>query len=452
MSELQPVIKDGKMSLQKTGGQGPQYKILLVDDEENILSSLRRLLRKENLEVHDTTSPEEALRLLSLNDYAVLISDHRMPVMTGTQLMKMACKTSPDTVRIILTGYADSQSSIEAINKGAVSRYLLKPWNEIELRVAVRQAVAQYRLVQEKRELETITNELNKELQALAAELENKVEERTREVSELNHQLETSLLASIRMLAELTEMNCEVVGKHAKRVATFSREIGRRLGMSSPDLLQLDAAAMLHGIGTVGLSASLLAKPRSAMTPQEKGLVDSDSLRGEAVISMMPNLAPAALYIRHMHELYNGQGYPEHLKGDLIPLGSRIIAAVDVYDTQLNLRENDKAVDPMSALQYLQDRSPSFFDPGVVAIMAECLTEEQWKSLGADEIEVRLNDLRSGMVLSRDVVATSGTLLLSRDVELTVENIARIKNFMDSNPFLASLFIRRKKENQEKNK
>ncbi|MCE5271667.1 response regulator [bacterium] len=433
------------MSLQKPGGQGQQYKILLVDDEENILSSLRRLLRKENLDVHDTTSPEEALRLLSLNEYAVLVSDHRMPGMTGTQLMKMACKTSPETVRIILTGYADAQSSIEAINKGAVSRYLLKPWNEIELRVAVRQAVAQYRLVQEKKELENITNDLNKELQSLAVELETKVEERTREVSTLNRQLESSLLASIRMLAELTEMNCEVVGKHAKRVAAFSREIGRRLGMSNPELLQLEAAAMLHGIGTVGLSASLLAKPRSALATQEKELLDSDSLRGEAVISMMPNLAPAALYVRHMHELFNGQGYPEHLKGDRIPLGSRIITAVDVYDTQLNLRENDKAVEPLNALQHLKDRSPAFYDPQVVSMMEECLTEDQWQSLGADEIEVRLNDLRSGMVLSRDVITTGGTLLLSRDVELKVEDIARIKAFMDNNPFLSSIFIHRKK-------
>ena len=146
-------------------------KILVVDDEPGVLNALRRQLRKEPFEITATSSPEEALQLLSKERYAAVVSDERMPTMKGTHLLEKAREVSPDTVRIILTGYVDIQAAIEAINRGAVYRFITKPWNDEELRFAIRQAIAQFELVSENRRLQVLTEKQNIELKALNGDL-----------------------------------------------------------------------------------------------------------------------------------------------------------------------------------------------------------------------------------------------------------------------------------------
>ena len=131
----------------------PPSRVLIVDDERSILQALRRLLRKEGFEATFTDSPHEALERLRQESFAVILSDQRMPDMQGTQLLARAREISPDTIRILLTGYGDPEVAIEAINQGAVSSYISKPWDDDELRTLVRQAVTQFELRRENRQL-----------------------------------------------------------------------------------------------------------------------------------------------------------------------------------------------------------------------------------------------------------------------------------------------------------
>lgn len=149
----------------RTGVNAP--RVLIVDDETKVLSALRRLLHKEAFAVVTTDSPEEALRLLQGGPYAVVLADQRMPGMEGTRLLEKACQSSPDTVRVMLTGYADVHAAMEAINRGAVYRFITKPWNDEELRQVVRQGVSQYELVMENRRLHALTERQNVELKEL---------------------------------------------------------------------------------------------------------------------------------------------------------------------------------------------------------------------------------------------------------------------------------------------
>lgn len=128
-------------------------KILVVDDERGILNAVRRVLRREQFEVMTTDDPHEALRLIGQESFAVILSDQRMPAMEGTQMLEQARGIAPDTVRIILTGYVDIEAAIEAINRGAVFRFITKPWDDDDLRSTLRQAVAQFELVEENRRL-----------------------------------------------------------------------------------------------------------------------------------------------------------------------------------------------------------------------------------------------------------------------------------------------------------
>ncbi len=138
-------------------------KILFVDDEENVIRSLQRLFIDEGYDIFAVTSAGKGLEILRDNEIAVIVSDQRMPQMSGAEFLEAARKIRPDSVRIILTGYADAQTAIDAINKGGAYRYIAKPWNDDDLILAVRGAVEQYRLIGENRRLVELTKKQNEE-------------------------------------------------------------------------------------------------------------------------------------------------------------------------------------------------------------------------------------------------------------------------------------------------
>lgn len=131
----------------------PSRKILIVDDEENVLNALRRVLRREGYEVFTASDPASALEFLAKNRVDMVISDHLMPKMTGLQFLKIVRNRHPDTVRMMLTGHADMQTAIDAINQGEIYRFLTKPWDDVELKVTIHLAFEQLDLERENRKL-----------------------------------------------------------------------------------------------------------------------------------------------------------------------------------------------------------------------------------------------------------------------------------------------------------
>ena len=133
---------DNKTFIQnKKGGKAMKNSILFVDDEESIINSLKRLFRNEDYEIFTATSGEKGLDIMENNEISLIISDHMMPEMTGVEFLARTREVSSDTIRIMLTGYADLQASIDAINKGEVYRFITKPWNDEELKVTVKQSL-----------------------------------------------------------------------------------------------------------------------------------------------------------------------------------------------------------------------------------------------------------------------------------------------------------------------
>lgn len=160
-----------------------EVKILCVDDETSVLNSLERLFLDETYTILRAVSGEEALTVLEReNPVQVIISDYRMPGMDGVELLRQVYERWPDTVRIILSGYADAASIVSAINEGRVYKFIPKPWNDDELRVAIAKAVELYFLVKENRDLNTELLTANEKLADTAVRLEEKVRERTAEL------------------------------------------------------------------------------------------------------------------------------------------------------------------------------------------------------------------------------------------------------------------------------
>lgn len=231
-----------------------QPQILFVDDERAILSSLRRLFRSSNYEIHVACSGAEGIELLEKNDIDLVVSDMQMPKMDGAALLSIVAERWPSTERMLLTGHSDLSSAIEAINQGKISRYLTKPWDDSEIATCVEQALQKKRLVEEKERLERLTVKQNEELLELNESLEEKVKLRTREIetaqSKITEQAEKLLESNNSLKHEMSErQRFEVELRHAQKLeavgqmaAGIAHEINTPIQFVGDSLKFLDCA------------------------------------------------------------------------------------------------------------------------------------------------------------------------------------------------------------------
>ncbi|MBA3240880.1 MAG: HDOD domain-containing protein [Acidobacteria bacterium] len=315
------------------------FKIMLVDDEPANLRLLERLFRRDH-QVLSAGSGAEALRLLEQHDVALLVTDQRMPGMTGVELLKRAAEMRPHMVRIILTGYTDMEALVEAINCGQVYRYVTKPWKNEDLRLTVVRALQHYEVNRSRHEMEAANQRLSRRLQAM-----------TRGV--------------IRTIADSLEAKDRYVYGHSRRVSSYSLAIGRRMRLSVPLLEQLSLAALMHDVGKIGTPDSILLKP-AALTDDERAVVRLHAERGARLLAEVPNMNEVAEAVRHHHEDFDGTGYPEGLAGERIPVASRVIRVADAYDAMTSPRPFRDALTHEAAVGELTRGAGTRFDPEVV--------------------------------------------------------------------------------------
>jgi response regulator RpfG family c-di-GMP phosphodiesterase len=213
-----------------------QWRLLCVDDEPNILSSLRRLFRGAGYQIAVANSGAEGLQALEAEGFDLVISDMRMPEMDGSRFLEQVRARWPETIRILLTGYADIASTIDAINKGQIFRYISKPWNDNDILLIVRHALERKELERAKAQLEALTLRQNEELKTLNASLEVKVQARTTELAGANEKLKSSFLTSIKVFANLIDLRENALAGHSRRVADLARKIANKLELSPRDV------------------------------------------------------------------------------------------------------------------------------------------------------------------------------------------------------------------------
>lgn len=428
MDEMQPVQA-------RQAASEPEFTLLFVDDESNILSSLKRLFRPAGYRIFTAESGAQGLEIMGREAVDLVVSDMRMPEMSGAQFLEKVRGQWPDTVRILLTGYSEVSSTIEAINKGQIYRYVSKPWDDNDITLIVRHALQQKQLEREKLRLEELTRRQNAELQELNASLEDKVRLRTEEVrqamaslEDAHEKLKKGFITSIRVFSNLIEMRGANVMGHSRRVAEMARAIAQRMGMSGADTQDVFIAGLLLDVGKIGLSDRLLKKPYANLTSDERLEVAKYPVKGQMVLMALDQLQDAAKLIRSHRERFDGAGYPDRLAGQAIPLGARILALVKDYDAALIGALHTDPMRQEDALQFIQDGNGKRYDPLVVkAFMGEL------NRIGPppDNIgmALRTEQLAPGMVLARDLSAGTGELLLSKEHVLTGQAIEKIKGF-----------------------
>lgn len=420
-------------------------KILLVDDEINITKALRRLLMEvDQYEVFTADSGADGLLLLKEEpDVGVIISDQRMPQMTGVEFLAQARELTPDAVRILLTGYADIEASIGAINQGAVFRYLTKPWKDEELLQAVSEAACGFWLVAENRRLNALVTKQNAELQDWNSRLKQRVLEQTAHIrtksdalAESNQQLRGSFKETIESLAGLIQMRDRRAPGHCRNVAELVSIMADKLDLPVEDREKIRSAGLLHDIGKIGMSDQLLVRPPSDLHGKDLKEYRNHVIRGQAAIDMVPALRDIGRLIRHHHEQFNGQGFPDGLKGAAIPLGSRLICAADVFERLLSQYPESDALE--SAIDDLSQQWGRVLDPELRVPLEEGAREVfSYLDISAEVIEAKVSSkgLKAGMRLRYDLYSGTGILMLKQGTVFNEAGIEAVKRCLTIDPF-----------------
>ncbi|BCR03117.1 two-component system response regulator [Desulfuromonas versatilis] len=423
--------------------------VLFVDDEKNILASLRRLMHREDIEALTAASGPEGLELLQASpNIGLIVSDQRMPGMNGADFLARAREIRPDVHRIMLTGYSDLSATIDAINKGGAHRFITKPWDDADLLRAIREELKSYQLVKENERLGAIIGRQNEELKDWNKKLKARVLEQTAEIREKNASLRTKNLKlqemfrdTIEALSRLIELRAKKLRDHSGNVTRLAVDMAEARGMTPQQVEVVRVAGLLHDIGEIGIPDELLNKPLSQCDPEELEVYMQHTIRGQATIDAISILRPAGLLIRHHHENFNGSGFPDGLQGSAIPQGARILALADFVDREIN-REHTSSVD--KTLLKARELAGTKFDPELVPLLEKPL-RKHYRHDNTKQGMVRKTlppaELRIGMVLMQNLLSGTGLLLLKEGSVLDEKSIQAIGRYQKIDPIKGAVVV-----------
>jgi len=361
-------------------------RILCVDDDANILQAYERALRKQ-FHIEPALGGEEALTAVrQQGPYAVIVADMRMPGMTGVELLGKVKEIAPDTVRMMLTGNADQQTALEAVNQGQIFRFLTKPCSPQAFAQALQAGLDQYRLITAEREL-----------------------------------LSKTLSGSVRVLTEVLSLVSPAAFGRATRVRRIVHHLLERLGLD--ETWQIEIAAMLSQVGCVAVPEETIEKicRGEEVSRAEMEAFETHPRIGAELIAHIPRLEAVAEMIAYQQKQYDGQGYPVNDRsGPQIPLGGRVLKLALDFDRLVSGGLSDEM-----ALAEITDQAGQY-DPVLVKALRE--------SLRITEVHVvrrvKASELVDGIVLADDVRSINGTLLCARGQEVTSSMRARLRTYV----------------------
>lgn len=427
-----------------------KHTILLVDDEEGILKALRRLLKSLEVEIITANNGDEALEVLKNNQISLIISDQRMPKMTGVELLHHSQDISPDSVRILLTGYADIEATIEAINSGAIRYYFNKPWDDEALLSRIKESLDLYKMTVENKRLNKLLFKRNEELKQFNKTLEQRVNDQTKEIKQQHEELNQSFMETIKSFSTIIGLRFKEMGSHSQRVATLTKNLLEGSDLNQKEYQDIIIAAYLHDIGKISLSDRIMVKNLSKYTDADLEEIRKHPILGQSCVYNIYGFEEIGIIIRHHHENYNGSGYPDKIKGMKIPFGSRVIRIADAFD-RLAFDKAYPNLDILnSAAAHLVKYSSSKYDPELVKKFIELGLARRFllKDI-SDAMLVNTQELEVGMIVASDIVTDSGMFLLPKGAKLSMGMVKRIQKIDKVDPISNGICVYRIIKNKE---
>jgi response regulator RpfG family c-di-GMP phosphodiesterase len=310
--------------------------VLFVDDDHLILSAIKRIFDNKDITLLFTDNPQEALNIIERQEIAVLVSDNLMPGMTGMELLVRIRELSPDTVKILMTAYADLDTVINAINTGEVFKFITKPWENGLLINAVEEGMRRYSIIQS-----------------------------------LKKGDEGHLLS----IAQAIELKDPYTRGHCNRVADYALMIAEALGLQQDFMNDIKYGSWLHDCGKIGVPEHILNKP-GPLDPEEMEIVKKHPAWGAEVVRFAHRSDTIMNIIYYHHERFDGAGYPARKKGKDIPLEARIVTIADIFDALTSQRSYRKAYRLHETLDIIESMRGAELDPELLDIFLTLMASQ----------------------------------------------------------------------------
>jgi response regulator RpfG family c-di-GMP phosphodiesterase len=422
-----------------TSNQTPIPSILFVDDEANVLTALRRVVRPLGINALIAPSGAAALDLLASHDVDVVVSDMRMPEMSGVAFLKQVAERFPQTIRILLTGYADVASAVAAVNDGQIFRYLNKPWQDNDLLMTLNHAMDVCALSREKQRLEILTRQQNEQLKKLNGNLEEAVQERTQQLvltteklSSTNAILQEGFTATVEVFSQLLRARETRRGIRHREIAALSRDIAESMQLPKEECEAIYTAALLCDVGKMALSDKLVDVPETTLKGESMRAYQEYPAIAEAALTLLKPLETAAHIVHSHRERFNSAGFPDHLCGEAIPIGSRILAVAHDFDASMRGTLYATALTVTQAREVIVKNSGAWYDPKVVTAFTALLDSDAYKNRTLGESKFKIGALRPGMTIAQDLHNKHGLLILRAGQTLTVDILEKLLRMRDT--------------------
>ena len=340
--------------------------LLIVDDEPYVVDSIKRQLRNEDYTIYSANSGDAGFGVLKDQDIGVVLSDLMMPGIDGVQFLKRIQEEKPDVIRMLLTGHGTLQSAMDAVNGSHVFAYLTKPCEAEQLKGTLSKAFEHYNLIMENKRFQKLNKEQNEKLKSINKNLDNLVHQRTL-------QLEEAVREGIVMLALAAEAKDDDTGEHVHRIRHMTQQICNGLEMSADQAQEIGFFSMMHDVGKIHIPDNILKKPGS-LNSEEWAIMQTHTIAGERIMGTKSFYQIAREIARNHHERWDGDGYPDKLKGKQIPLPARIVTVVDIFDALTHERPYKSAWPIDEAMDEMKSLSGKTFDPEILDIFFHILS------------------------------------------------------------------------------
>lgn len=420
----------------------PTMQVLCVDDDEIVLRSLSRLFKTQQLTVLTSDSPIDALKLIKQYEFDVIISDMRMPKMNGAELFQQAQKLAPDTQRILLTGYADIEITLAAVNQGKIHGYIQKPWQNDLLLRSITDSIEKYQLKKQNLKLQQQINRHNEVLKELNSSLEQRVEKRTKQIKQVLKKLEIANAhekhehsSTVELLYNFINANPYLDGTKAQNIANTCTQIAKQLQLPPKNIEMAAMAGYLAQIGLLAMDPALYEKPVHALNEQQRKSYYTHPSTAQLMLMPATHLHEVSDAIYHQYERYNGNGLPKGLKGNDIPLSAMILAlSRDYWNAfeQSNLKDEEKH---QHALETVKMYSGNFYHPKLVQALEACRVKciKQQAKVGSMKI-ITAKELAINMVLSHALHSHTGIMLLPKGHIFSAKSIEKLQQLEAKKP------------------